>query len=128
MLCRDSGRWHNNLTMTQQTCFQALRTVLGEEEQVALRATRQELERTRLDLERARMTAEDYAGGGAPFRPGYTWRDADFQLQRIAREQDVRIDRARDVGHSGSRDITPLVALAFDEQVEAMVAILEGDE
>ena len=122
--------------MSQQTTLQALRVVVGEKENDALEAARQELERTRLDLERARMTAEDYAGGGAvfrpgggaPFRPGYTWRDADFQLQRIIREQDVRIDRARDVGLFASRDVTPEVALTSDEQIEAMVAILEGDE
>ena len=114
--------------MSQQTTLQALRVVVGEKENDALEAALQELERTRLDLERARMTAEDYAGGGAPFRPGYTWRDADFQLQRIVREQDVRIDRARDVGLFGSRDVTPEVDLTSDEQVEAMVAILEGDE
>ena len=108
--------------MSQQTTLQALRVVVGEKENDALEAARQELERTRLDLERARMTAEDYAGGGAPFRPGYTWRDANDTLQRIVRDTEDRIDRALDVaaGSPGGH--------RFDEMVDAMVAILEGDE
>ena len=114
--------------MAQQTSLQALRVVVGEEENDALEAAQEELGRTRLDLERTRMMVEDYAGGTALFRPGYSWRDANFQLQRIVQDTEDRIDRALDVGHSGSRDITPLVALAFDEMVDAMVAILEGDE
>ena len=108
--------------MAQQTSLQALRVVVGEEENDALEAAQEELGRTRLDLERTRMMVEDYAGGTALFRPGYSWRDANDTLQRIVRDTEDRIDRALDVaaGSPGGH--------RFDEQVEAMVAILEGDE
>ena len=113
--------------MSQQTTLQALRAVLSEEEQAALQATQLALERARLDLERARMTAEDYAGGSALFRPGYSWRDANNTLQRIVRESNDRIDRTLDVGYSGRTADSPS-PLTSDEQVDAMMGILEGDD